>query len=275
MRGARGREICMKQDRLTQIKQILMQDQQVVNTELCKLFGVSIATIRRDLDQLEAEGIITRIYGGARLAISPNAPQIEAQIPSWNSRISSNVSEKRAIARKVVELIPDNCTLFIDSGTTLYEIAQMLVHRTDLTIVTNSLHTAVMLGAHPKLQVYCIGGNVKYDMVATAGVIASSTLELFPNIDVCILSADSFDTHLGLREFVMETSILKKAIMARSQKVIAALDHTKFTASAPSAICRTQDLDIIVTDYDTPASEVQQMRRMGVQVYVADPAEHR
>ena len=61
----------MKQDRLTQIKHLLMRDQQVINTELCEIFGVSIATIRRDLDQLEAEGIITRIYGGARLAISP------------------------------------------------------------------------------------------------------------------------------------------------------------------------------------------------------------
>lgn len=261
----------MKQDRLTQIKHILMRDQQVINTELCEQFGVSIATIRRDLDQLEAEGIITRIYGGARLAISPNAPQIEAQIPSWDSRVTSNVGEKRAIARKVVELIPGNCTLFIDSGTTLYEIAQMLVHRTDLTIVTNSLHTAVMLGAYPKLQVYCIGGNVKYDMVSTVGVIASSTLSLFPNIDVCVLSADSFDVRRGMREFIMETSILKKAVMARSQKVIAALDHTKFTVSAPSAICRTQDLDIIVTDSDTPVSEVEEMRRMGVQVIVADP----
>ncbi len=263
----------MKQDRLTQIKHLLMRDQQVINTELCEIFGVSIATIRRDLDQLEAEGIITRIYGGARLAISPSAPQAEAQIPSWSSRIASNVQEKRAIAQKIADLIPHNCTLYIDSGTTLYEIALLLTHRTDITIITNSLHTAVMLGAYPNLQVYCIGGNVKHDMAATVGVIASGTLSLFPNIDLCILSADSFDVNLGPREFLTETAILKKAIMSRSMKTIAALDHTKFFVSAPSSICRTQDLDIIVTDSNTPPAAVEQLRQMGVQVIVADTAD--
>lgn len=260
----------MKQDRITQIKHILMRDSKVINTELCTLLGVSLATIRRDLDQLEREGIITRFYGGARLADSPASSHVDNQIPRWSSRMSSNVAEKRAIAQVIASLLPNNCTVYLDSGTTLYEIAKMLVHRSDITIVTNSLHTAVMLGAYPNLQVYCVGGNVKYDMVATAGVIASSSLSFFPNIDICILSADSFIPDLGMREYSMETAILKKNILDRSQKSIVALDHTKFSITATSPVCRAKDVNVLVTDSQTPIETIEQLRAIGINVIIAN-----
>lgn len=259
----------MKQDRLTQIKHLLMQNQYINNNELAAAFGVSIATIRRDLDRLESEGVIRRIYGGAELIDGTNQKRTVEEVPLYTSRADSSQLEKQAIAKKVVEKIPESCTVFIDNGTTVYEVAKLLANRKDLTILTNSLRTAVLLGSYPDLQAYCIGGIIKYDMLATAGIIASEALAFFPTIDVCILSSDGFVPSWGLRERSMETAMLKKAIVDRSKIVIAALDHTKFYATASAPICQTKHLTTVVTDPAAPAEDVQYLRNNGVEVIIA------
>lgn len=260
----------MKQDRLTQIKHLLMQNKRVNNNELADMFAVSLATIRRDLDRLEEEGTIRRIYGGAELIDGTSQKRALEEVPLWTSRADSSQSEKRAIARKVAEKIPEACTVFIDNGTTVYEVAKLLVHRKDLTILTNSLRTAVLLGSYPDLQAYCIGGIIKYDMLGTAGIIASEALNFFPSIDVCILSSDGFMPSWGLRECSMETAMLKKAIVDRSKIVIAALDHTKFHANASAPVCQTKQLSSIVTDPAAPAEDLQLLRESGVEVIIAE-----
>ena len=259
----------MKQDRVSQIKHLLMQNKRIYNNDLADLFGVSLATIRRDLDQLEADGTLRRIYGGAELVDNISRRRSIEQVPLWSDRQEANLREKQAIARKVVEKLPDACTVFIDNGTTAYEVAKLLVHRRDLTILTNSLRAAVLLGGYPDLQAYCIGGVIKYDMLGTAGIIASEALSFFPNIDVCILSADGFIPSWGLRECSMETAMLKKTVADRSEVVIAALDHTKFYASASAPICQTRQLNIVVTDPASPPDELQFLRESGVEVIIA------
>lgn len=259
----------MKYDRITQIKHLLMRDQRVSNNDLAAAFGVSLVTIRRDLDQLESEGSIRRFYGGAEIIDNANLNKPVEEVPLWLQREDKNVAEKRAIARKVVEQIPDACTVFIDSGTTAYEVAKLLVHRKGLTILTNSLRAAVLLGMYPDLQTYCIGGIIKFDMLAAAGIVASECLSFFPSIDVCVLSADAFVPSWGIRELSMETAMLKKAVVDKTKIVIVGLDHTKFSASASSPICRTKQLDIIVTDPKTPPQTIAFLRESGVEVIVA------
>ena len=246
-----------------------MQDKHVNNNELAEMFGVSLATIRRDLDQLEAEGTIRRIYGGAEIIDNVNQQKPVEDVPLWSYRQDTSPAEKKAIARKVVEHIPDACTVFIDSGTTAYEVAKLLVQRKDLTILTNSLRTAVMLGTYPDLQAYCIGGIIKYDMLATAGILASEALAFFPSIDVCILSADGFIPSWGIRECSMETAMLKKTVVDRSKIVIAALDHAKFYASASAPICQTNQLNVIVTDPAAPPEAISYLRKNGIEVVIA------
>lgn len=259
----------MKQDRLTQIKHLLMQNKRVNNNDLTEMFSVSLATIRRDLDRLEEEGVIRRFYGGAELIDGANQKRSLEEVTPYTSRAGSNQDEKRAIAKKVVEQIPEACTVFIDNGTTVYEVAKLLTHRKDLTLLTNSLRTAVLLGSYPELHAYCIGGKIKYDMMGTAGIIASEALSFFPCVDVCILSSDAFTPSQGLRERSMETAMLKKAIVDRSRIVIAALDHTKFRANASAPICQTKQLHIVVTDPAAPPEDVKFLRESGVEVIIA------
>ena len=265
--------IQVKQDRLKQIMHIIMQNNHINNNQLADKLGVSIATIRRDLDRLEAEGVIRRIYGGAKLINSANQNPVVENVPLWSSREDRNKQEKLAIAKKVVEKIPESCTVFIDNGTTVYEVAKLLAQRTDLTILTNSLRAAVLLGGYPGLQAYCIGGIIKYDMLGTAGIIASEALAFFPSIDVCIISADGFIPTWGLRESSMETAMLKKTIVDRSKIVIAALDHSKFHANASAPVCQTKQLTTIVTGPAAPADDIRLLRESGVEVVVVSVME--
>lgn len=260
----------MKRDRITEIKHILMQNKQVNNNDLAAMFGVSLATIRRDLDLLEANGSIRRVYGGAEIIDTIDQKKTIENIPLWEYRENVSSDEKRAIAKKAAEQIPNSCTVFIDSGTTAYEVAKLLLGRTDLTILTNSLRAAVLFGTYPGMHAYCIGGLIKYDMLATAGFLASQDLSFFPNIDVSIISADAFEPSWGLREQSMETAMLKKIVVEHSKSVIATLDNTKFGARASAPICRTKEITAIVTDRTTPDSEIEYIRRLGVKVVIAD-----
>lgn len=261
----------MKRDRITEIKHILMQNKRVDNNDLAAIFGVSLATIRRDLDQLESDGSIRRIYGGAEIIDTINQPKSSENVPLWEYREGISSAEKRAIAKEVAAKIPNSCTLFIDSGTSAYEVAKLLVGRKDLTILTNSLRAAVLLGTHPDMHAYCIGGLIKYDMLATAGFLASQDLSFFPNIDVSVISADAFEPSWGLRERSMETAMLKKTVVEHSRTVIATLDNTKFGAQATAPICRTKQITTIVTDPAVSDEEINYLRKLGVEVIIANP----
>ena len=141
----------MKSNRLVQIKQILLREGKIVNTDLCERFGISMATARRDLDILESEGIIHRVYGGA---VPAQTDREDPSIPRWERRRQEGLTQKESIALRAVEMIPDNCTIYLDSGTTLYEVAKCLVGRSNLTVITNSLRIASLLGMEKGLLLY-------------------------------------------------------------------------------------------------------------------------
>lgn len=259
----------MKSDRISQIKHLLLQKKSIQNDELCRHFGVSIATIRRDLDKLEEEGFIRRFYGGAQISDHLPLSPLGA-IEQWDTRAVTNVPEKRAMAELVAAQIPDHCTVLLDSGTTVFEVARRLIHRKNLTVLTNSLTTAAMLGACPDLQVYCIGGLIKTDMLATSGILSAECLSFFPTVDISVFSADSYVATRGIMAYSMELAMLKKAIAERSDTVIAAVDHTKFGLSAGVTTCPTRNLHMLVTDSGAPPEDLEYTRHCGVKVLVAN-----
>ena len=259
----------MKQDRITEIRHLLLQQKRLSCDFLCEHFNVSAATIRRDLDLLEREGAIRRYYGGAEYLDRNETPFIADIVPSWQTREGLNMLEKQAIARETAAIIPDSCTVYLDSGTSAYEVARLLTDRKNLTVITNSLRTAALLGMSQQLQVYCVGGNIKYDMLTTSGVLANEGLNFFPSIDICVLAADGFISSWGIREWSMENALLKKAAADRSKQLIAILDHTKFNVSATSPICQTKQIDTIVTDDGVSPDIVSALEKSGVNVIVA------
>lgn len=250
-----------------------MQDGKVNCNDLCDRFGISPATIRRDLNKLEEEGLIRRTYGGAELIRGRSQEAMEINtIPAWSVRQDTCAEEKKAIAREVVKMIPDNSTVFIDSGTTVFEIAKLLTNKSNLTVVSNSMRASAYLGMFPNIQLYFLGGKIAHSMLASSGIMASACLAYFTRIDYCIVSSDAFSVEDGMREHFMETAILKKALIEKSNVVIAALDHSKFgkTASAPICNCSVSDINVLVTDSDISSSDYLKLKEKNINVVIAE-----
>ena len=260
----------MGKNRIAALRRVLMTEKKVNCADLCQRFQVSMPTIRRDLDILEREGTIRRFYGGAELIDSKKEGYLMEIVPEWDIREVASATEKHAIARKVVSLIPDNSTIFLDSGTTVYEVAKLLTQRSGLTVVTGALRNASLLGMCPNIETYCIGGNIRPNMLFATGLLAVESLSYFPTFDYYVLAADGISPYGSIHEWSTENAILKRTILSRSKTTIVVADHSKFSVSVGSSVCQLKDIDSIVTDNGIDPAMVSQMQSKGVNLILAD-----
>ena len=252
----------MKRDRQTQIEQLFLQKKRVSIKELCDTFDISVETARRDLNKLEADGLVRRVYGGAVLV---DAVEDLSTLPPWDYRFEKNTNEKNAIARQILEIIPDRSTIFLDSGTSAFEIAKLLRTKSNLTILTNDLRIASELSTNTTHTIYCIGGLVKQDELMTTGFLALDFLERFSQIDIAVLSADGLDVNVGLTEHNVEMGTIKSAIISKSHKVFVGVDHSKFSNSAFYRVCTIDKLTTVVTSDMAPQESINVLENTGVQ----------
>lgn len=258
----------MKADRLQYIKRLFLKQKTVSNKELCQIFGISIETVRRDLNILEKEGFLRKIYGGARLI-----EQIDLPVPveRWDARIDKNELDKRNIASTAAAMIPDGSTVFLDAGTSIFEIVPFLLQKSNLTILTNSLRVASELGMCDHIMVYCIGGLIKPDNLTCSGFFASELLSYFYHIDYALVSCDGLIPAKGTTEYSIELSMLKKNVLDKADHIIVVADHTKFGISGSCLCCPADRIDTLVTDELAPSASLATLRDNGVEVAIAQP----
>lgn len=256
----------MQNSRIRQITTALINDKKVNAKALAAQFGVSIETIRRDLTELEDEGIARKVYGGAVLA-EDHQPSGEAEL--WKVRLTENLRAKQAIAKATLGLIEDGATIFLDSGTTLLELVLLLKERKNLTVITRSLRNAAELGMCEALTVYCIGGTVKVDTLINTGFMAQECLNYFSHIDLTILSGDGIIPHEGVVDYGMENFGFKRSLLDRSDRVVVAIDHSKFGQTAHCITCPTERITTLVTDEAAPVQSLQVLQNLGVNVLIA------
>ncbi len=251
----------MKYDRQEKIKQILIERKQISCPEICDIFGVSIETVRRDLAALEKKGVIKRIYGGAVLMDNSSSPN---PIKPWNTRVILNRAEKVNIAKEMLSYIHDNMTIALDSGTTILEIARLLDRRKNLKIITNDIHIASELSQNTDHTIYFIGGTLKKDDKITTGFLTTEFLKNFSRIDAVILAADGFIDGIG--DFNKDMGALKTAMIEKSDRVYAVIDHTKFMIPTLYKVCGLKDLDLVITGVCAPKEAIETLRLAGVEV---------
>lgn len=252
----------MKRDRQWQMKQLFLEQNSISISELCKTFKISVETARRDLNALEEEGVIRRIYGGAVLADNTTALDL---MPPWDDRLTQNLKEKRAIAREIIKWIPDNSTIAMDSGTSMYEIAKLLRERKNLTVLTNDLRIATEISSSTDHATYCIGGLVKKDDIITTGFLAMDFLEYFSHIDLALLGGDSFDVTVGLSDHHVEMGTLKAAMIKKANKVFVGIDSSKFSKTAFYKVCGVNAINMVITDSKAPVESIDFLKKAGVQ----------
>jgi len=230
--------------------------------ELAERFAVSGITIIRDLQELEQQGLIRRVHGGA---ISVRGASYE---PPFIARESHQVEEKRRIAAKAVELINDGDSLILDVGTTTLEIAQALKGKHNLTVLVTNLRAAVELASQPSLQVIVIGGKLRAGELSMVGHLAEQTLRSF-QVDKAFIGVGGITLEHGLTEFNFEEAGTKRVMIERARQRIIVADHTKFGKVMLTTVAPLDCADIIITGREVDSEIVTRLSDIGVNVILA------
>lgn len=208
--------------------------------DLSNWLKVSKVTIRRDLDELSAKGLLLRTFGGATSVFS----YLAQEIPS-NEKSSLFVEEKRRIGKAAASLIEEDDVIVLDSGTTTFEIAKNLTSR--VTVITNDLKIAMELCMKDFVTLYMTGGLVENNLFSTTGKTTENFLNEF-HADKSFLAADAISLKFGITNRTVSQVPIKRSIaMTGAQKILVA-DHSKFEKETFANIGLLDELDIIITD---------------------------
>lgn len=249
----------LAQERYSIIMEMLELNKIVKVPELCEKFNVSIETVRRDLEFLEQEGKLKRVYGGAVLQSKSGAE------PSYNTRSTKNAKEKIMIGKKTAELISDGETLMIDLGTTTLEVARHLKNKKNLTIITNCLTIAQELVNVPTFRVILPGGILRPNELALSGFISEQFMKEF-NVDKTIIGVGGITKDTGITDYHLEETRVRKIMIENGKQIIAVADHSKFGIKALVKVCSIQDVDTIVTNDKLNKKIAQEYIEEGIKV---------
>ena len=203
-------------------------------------FAVSVQTIRKDLNQLCEQRLLTRVHGGATLPSGVENLEYEAR-----RRIAADA--KTAIGAAAAALIPNDASLFINIGTTTEAVSQALLDHAGLMIVTNNINVANRMRVYPRFEVIIAGGVVRPSDGGIVGEAAAGFFSQF-KVDYAIIGASALDEHGTLLDYDYREVKVAQAIIANARQVILVADHSKFKRSAPVRIASIDQLDTFVTD---------------------------
>ncbi len=254
----------MKLERKDYILDTLRKDKKIKAQDIVQRFSVTMETVRRDLEELEGQGLLRRVYGGA----------IEGRIyepePSYDSRSVTRLAEKQAIARKTVEMIEDEEAVFIDGGTTALEVAKELASSGKKVVcVTNALSVAQVLLTSDSIKVIILGGLLNKNDGTVTNMLNSYDIGVF-NFQKTIMGAASISPSQGVTDYSLDVTILKKYIIDQSDKVIFVADHSKFNKRVRYTVASYRDIDVIVTDSKTSEDDIRSCQADGIEVIIAD-----
>lgn len=247
--------------RQQQILALARQAGNVLVDDLAVRFDVTPQTIRKDLNELCDERLLARTHGGAMLSSG-------VENVAYESRRQMAAAEKVVIGRHAAGLIPNNCSLFINIGTTTEEVARALVHHEGLLVITNNIHVASILMPYPKIEVIVAGGVLRKSDGGIVGEAAVDFISQF-KVDLAVIGVSAIDDDGAMLDFDYREVRAAKAIMENARKIMLVADAMKFTRSAPVRIAHISDVDVFVTDRP-PAEPIAELcLHNGVEVEIA------
>lgn len=247
------------------ILNILKENPTLSINELADRLSTSSSTIRRDLDELEAQGLARRVFGGAIL---------ERQ--NWNEspfeiRETLHSREKEKIARCTADLVVDGDTLFIDGGTTTQFIVPYLVSKKNLTVVTCGLNVAHALNRYAEITTIIVGGELHSDSHSVSGTLALAVMDVYKiRCTKALITANAVSAEHGVTNRIIDRIPLKRRAIEISQQSIVLADGSKIGEVALGEIAPITAFSTLVTDASAPEQELAAIRSMGVDVRIAE-----
>jgi DeoR family fructose operon transcriptional repressor len=240
----------------------LIRQSGVIRVEdLCRQLGVSPATVRRDLDQLEGAGAIQRVHGGA--------VSIESRLdePMFDDKASIAAREKHGIAEAALKFVGDGDTIYLDGGSTVLEFARLLRDRTNITVVTNSLRAAHELaGRGPRLIM--IGGELRRLSQTMVGPLTRLLLQEL-HLDKAFMGTIGLSFRAGLTTTDPSEAYTKELVMGQVRQVILLADSSKVGKVSLARSGRLENVHVLVTDRQVNKDFAKELIKKGIKLVKA------
>lgn len=229
----------LKEERHQYILNRLSENYRIYITTLSQELGVSDDTLRRDLIELDEQGLLTKVHGGAIA---------KSGIPHrFVDRLNTGIAGKQEMAAKVIPLFRSGELILIDGGTTNLEVARQIPEGMELTVYTNSFPIVNVLMNHPKIELIFLGGKVFASSQVTVGISVYQALQII-RPDWLVLGVCSVHPQQGLTAPDREEAMVKRLMMERAQKRIVLADSHKLNKAEDYVIASLGDVDYLVTE---------------------------
>lgn len=229
--------------------------------KLQKELAVSEMTIRRDLGEMEKNGILRRVYGGAVL------PEQDNEL-CFGDRLVQNRNLKVAIARYAATKIEYGNSIFLDGGTTCSEFTDILPEDMHIVVFTNSLEVLNKIRTKKGITIVSLGGELAFDGNTFDGVVAIENAEKI-NVDICFFSGSGFNSR-GVLNPGMVGTIVKRSMIKNSRFKCLLADSTKFSGHGVIELCRWADINMLISDNKLPENMVNALKSSGIEVMLVE-----
>ncbi len=250
--------------RQQQLLQRVRQDGYAAVETLADDFEVTPQTIRRDINTLCDQGLLTRYHGGA------GVPPSSIENIAYSARQTLNPEGKQRIAELVARHIPHHASLFINIGTTTEEVAKALRHHDALRVITNNLNVAGILCDNPSIEVIMAGGTVRH---RDHGVTGEATVDFIHQfkVDYGIIGISGIESDGTLLDFDYHEVRVSQAMLRQSRKVFLVADHSKFNRNALVKLGDLKQIHALFTDRPVPDELRPALDEAKTELHVAEP----
>ena len=249
-------------ERQREIASLTRQHGRVEVSSLADMFHVTTETIRRDLSDLQRQKVVRRVHGGG---IPWETSDFEPRVAI---RADRNAAEKRRMADRAVEELPEGGTVIIDSGSTLTRFAEAVPDGRELRIVTNCLPVAEALAERESIDIIMTGGGLNHDTLALLGAEAIEAIESL-RVDTLFISTDAATAETGLTTPYRDEAAIKQAMIRSARRVVALVDHSKFESDEFIRFASWSDIDILITTAELNPSIASAVEAVGTTVVLA------
>lgn len=247
----------LKNERHSYIIKKIHEELKINTIDLALELKISEDTVRRDLNELHSKGKLVKVYGGAFLKEDKSTNIFDIQI--------LNEEKKIAVGTKALSLLSDGQVIIMSGGTTNLVFSKLIPSELKATIYTYSLPIAMQLSQHPNIDLIFIGGKLQKNAMVTIGMDVVQVLSTI-EADICFMGVSSISVKSGLTEKGYEVSVVKKAMIQVSEKVVAMVDSGKLDTKMPHAVCDLNQLHTIITDWDPKDQKLSEYRASGVRL---------
>ena len=232
--------------------------------QLSEALGVTLQTVRRDVQRLADAGLLARFHGGVRV------PSSTTENIAHQQRKNLSADGKARIAQAVARRVPHDCSLILNIGTTTEAIAKALLQHKGLRVITNNLNVAEILCSNPDCEVIVAGGVVR---ARDRGIVGEATVDFIRQfrVDIAIIGISGIEPDGSLRDFDYREVKVAQAIIAHAREVWLAADHSKFNRPAMVELARLSQIQRLFTDLPPPEPFPALLAEANVRCEVANP----